>query len=139
MRDRLAQLGLGLEDRLSDPVGLLSAGQRQSVTMIMTALTRPDVLLLDEHLAALDPATTKTVLGLTVELASELGSATLMITHNMEHAIATGERLIVMSQGRIVADYRAEQKQDLTVAAVVDAITGAGDSISDRIAFGEVR
>jgi putative ABC transport system ATP-binding protein len=138
MRDELAHLGLGLEHRLSDRVGLLSAGQRQSVTMVMAALSKPVVLLLDEHLAALDPGTTAKVLALTTKVADEIGGATLMITHNMEQAIATGNRLLVMSRGSVVADFEAEQKRELTVAGLVGAITGAGDAVSDRALLREI-
>ena len=132
MRDHLAGLGLGLERRLGDRVGLLSAGQRQSLTMVMAALAAPRVLLLDEHLAALDPATSRTVLRLTRELVAELGCTTLMVTHNMDHALDLGDRLLVMSRGRVVADFAGPEKSRLTVADVIDAITRAGDALSDR-------
>lgn len=132
MRDHLARLGLGLENRLSEPAGLLSAGQRQSLTMIMTALTEPCVLLLDEHLAALDPGTSGTVLEITRELVSELGCTTVMVTHNMNHAINVGDRLIVMSRGTVIADYGGTDKASLTVRALIDRITGSGDHLSDR-------
>lgn len=137
IRDRLATLGLGLEDRLRDPVGLLSAGQRQSVTMVMAGLTRPEVLLLDEHLAALDPGTATRVLALTVDLVREAGCSTLMITHNMDHALATGDRLLVMSRGQVVADLDAETKRSTTVSDLVELITNAGDVVSDRLLLRE--
>ncbi|AJE80418.1 ABC transporter ATP-binding protein [Streptomyces albus] len=132
MRERLAALGLGLEDRLRDPVGMLSAGQRQSVTMIMAGLVRPTVLLLDEHLAALDPATADRVLALTASLAEETGAATLMVTHNMEHALGIGTRLLVMSRGRLIADVSGERKRAMDVNGVVELIVSAGDAVSDR-------
>ncbi|WP_238009332.1 ATP-binding cassette domain-containing protein [Dactylosporangium sp. AC04546] len=132
MRERLAVLGLGLEARLSDPVTMLSAGQRQSLTMVMAGLTRPKVLLLDEHLAALDPGTQRTVLDLTVRLARDSGCASLMITHNMEQAITVGDRLLVMSRGRVIADVHGAAKRALTVSRLIDLITGAGDVVSDR-------
>lgn len=135
MRDALAQLGLGLEDRLTDPVGLLSAGQRQSLTMVMSALAAPDVLLLDEHLAALDPATQQRVLTITTDLVGRLNCATLMVTHNMQHAIDVGSRLIVMSRGRLIADFAGEQKRSLSVRTLIDHIAGAGDAVSDRLAL----
>ncbi|WP_032404255.1 ABC transporter ATP-binding protein [Rhodococcoides fascians] len=137
MRERLAMLGLGLENRLGDRIGLLSAGQRQSVTMIMAALSTPEVLLLDEHLAALDPKTTATVLGITTDLVRELGCMTLMVTHNMEHAIALGDRLLVMNAGKLIADFGGEEKKNLTVDRVVDAIAGAGGVLSDRSLLAE--
>jgi putative ABC transport system ATP-binding protein len=137
MRDHVAGLGLGLEHRLRDPVGLLSAGQRQSLTMIMAALAAPSVLLLDEHLAALDPGTSATVLELTRSVARELGCTTVMVTHNMDNALATGSRLLVMSRGRVIADLSGERKARMTVQGLIDAITGAGDSLSDRSALAE--
>ncbi len=137
IRGHLAELGLGLERRLSDPVGLLSAGQRQSVTMAMAALTTPEVLLLDEHLAALDPATQARVLDITVRLVGELGCTTLMVTHNMDHAIRVGDRLLVMSRGRVVADVSGTEKTGLSVGDVVDRITAAGDTASDRLLLEE--
>jgi putative ABC transport system ATP-binding protein len=137
MRERLSHLGLGLEDRLDDPVSLLSAGQRQSLTMVMAGLGDPKVLLLDEHLAALDPGTQGKVLALTRRLVAEFGSTTLMVTHNMEHAITLGDRLLVMSRGRVIADFRGEEKRVLTVEALIEHITGAGDAVSDRLALAE--
>lgn len=134
---KLAELGLGLEHRLVDPVGSLSAGQRQSVTMIMAALTTPDVLLLDEHLAALDPATQGRVLDITIRLVAELGCTTLMVTHNMDHAIRVGDRLLVMSRGRIVADISGDEKTGLSVGDVVSRITAVGDTASDRLLLEE--
>jgi putative ABC transport system ATP-binding protein len=139
MRDQLSRLGLGLEDRLTDMVRLLSAGQRQSLTMIMAGLCRPDVLLLDEHLSALDPATGAKVLGLTLGLAREVGCATLMVTHNMDHALAVGDRLIVMSRGRVVADIGAAQKGGLTSAHVAAEIVRHGDTVPDRSLLADPR
>lgn len=138
MRDRLSVLGLGLEDRLHDRVELLSAGQRQSLTMVMAGLTAPQVLLLDEHLAALDPSTAQRVLALTVDLVHEVGSATVMVTHNMDHALGTGNRLLVMSRGRIVADLDADTKRSMTVPGLIDVLTGSGDAVSDRMAVPDV-
>jgi putative ABC transport system ATP-binding protein len=132
LRDKVARLGLGLENRMHDRVGLLSAGQRQSLTMIMAGLVAPDVLLLDEHLAALDPGTAQRVLNLTAELVAEMDCATVMVTHNMDHALRMGDRLLVMSRGRIIRDVSGEAKRTLTVTGVIDLITGAGDAVSDR-------
>ncbi|HVW42086.1 MAG TPA: ATP-binding cassette domain-containing protein [Amycolatopsis sp.] len=137
MREHLARIGLGLEDRLGDRVGLLSAGQRQSLTMVMAGLSGPSVLLLDEHLAALDPGTAARVLTLTRELVAELGATSLMITHNMEHALALGERLLVLSRGRIIGDLDAETKRATTVDGLVDMITASQDTVSDRLLIGE--
>lgn len=132
MRDRLAHLGLGLEDRLPDRVGLLSAGQRQSLTMIMAGLAAPQVLLLDEHLAALDPATAKRVLELTGELVAEMGCTTIMITHNMEHALQMGTRLLLMSRGRILADLDEKRKKGMNTQDLIELIRRAGDTLGDR-------
>lgn len=133
MGDRLAMLGLGLEHRLHDPVGSLSAGQRQSLTLVLAALGAPAVLLLDEHLAALDPVTARLVLDLTSAIVADVCCATLMVTHNMEHAIARGDRLLVMSRGRIVADVSGHDKRCLTIDDVVALITQSGDTASDRL------
>ena len=118
-RDRLAQLGLGLEERLLDRVGLLSGGQRQALTMLMATMVRPEVLLLDEHIAALDPKTANQILALTRDIVAEQGLTTLMITHNMHHAINFGNRLIMLHQGRIILDVRGEKKSSLTVEDLV--------------------
>ncbi|MFV0438349.1 MAG: ABC transporter ATP-binding protein [Desulfopila sp.] len=115
-RQQLKSLGLGLEDRLPDSVGLLSGGQRQALTMLMATMLRPEVLLLDEHIAALDPKTANQILGLTRDIVAEQGLTTLMITHNMKHAIAFGNRLIMLHQGRIILDVAGEEKQQLTVS-----------------------
>jgi putative ABC transport system ATP-binding protein len=132
LRERLAHLGLGLEDRLHDKVGLLSAGQRQSLTMVMASLVRPDVLLLDEHVSALDPATAARVLRLTAELSAEMRCVTIMVTHNMNYALALGERLLVMGNGTVVHDIRSAEKRALTAETVVQLITGSGDAVRDR-------
>ena len=114
-RERLEQLGLGLEERLDDAVGLLSGGQRQALTMLMATMLRPDVLLLDEHIAALDPKTANQILNLTRDIVREQSLTTLMITHNMKHAIAFGNRLIMLHQGRVILDLKGAEKANLTV------------------------
>ena len=118
-KDQLKQLGLGLEDRLDDEVGLLSGGQRQALTMLMATLLRPEVLLLDEHIAALDPKTAIQILNLTRDIVKEQKLTTLMITHNMQHAIAFGNRLIMLHQGRVILDLKGEAKENLTVEALL--------------------
>ncbi len=115
-RRELAHLGLGLEDRLLDKVGLLSGGQRQALTMLMATMVRPEVLLLDEHIAALDPKTAGQILLLTRDIIAGQRLTTLMITHNMKHAIAFGDRLIMLHQGRIIFDVAGDDKKNLTVA-----------------------
>lgn len=114
-RQALATLGLGLESRLQDRVGLLSGGQRQALTMLMATMVRPEVLLLDEHLAALDPKTSSQILAITTELVNREHLTTLMITHNMQHAISYGNRLIMLHQGRVLLDLHGEEKNRLTV------------------------
>lgn len=114
-REQLAQLGLGLDSRLLDKVGLLSGGQRQALTMLMATMVKPEVLLLDEHIAALDPKTANQILNLTQEIVTSQKLTTLMITHNMKHAISFGNRLIMLHQGRILLDLRGAEKENLTV------------------------
>lgn len=114
-REQLARLGLGLENRLRDPAGLLSGGQRQALSMLMAVLVKPRLLLLDEHTAALDPKTAGQVLDLTVRLVEELGLSTFMVTHNMRQAIGLGTRLVMFHRGEIVLDIRGEEKRNLRV------------------------
>lgn len=115
-RERLRELNLGLEDRLTTKVGLLSGGQRQAVTLLMASLQKPRLLLLDEHTAALDPATAAKVLEISDKIVHDGKLTALMITHNMSDAIRHGNRLIMMDQGRIVLDISGEDKQKLTKA-----------------------
>ena len=114
-REMLKELDLGLEDRLSSKVGLLSGGQRQAVTLLMATLNNPKLLLLDEHTAALDPKTAAKVLALTEKIVERDHLTTLMITHNMKDAIVHGNRLIMMMDGNIILDIRGEEKKHLTV------------------------
>ena len=114
-RRLLSELDLGLEDRLSSKVGLLSGGQRQALTLLMAVMKKPKVLLLDEHTAALDPKTAAKVLDATERIVGRDHLTTLMITHNMRDAIAHGNRLIMMHDGRIILDIRGEEKKKLTV------------------------
>ncbi|HHX73764.1 MAG TPA: ATP-binding cassette domain-containing protein [Firmicutes bacterium] len=114
-RTLLSQLDLGLENRLSVKVGLLSGGQRQALTLLMAILKQPKLLLLDEHTAALDPKTAAKVLSLTAKFVAREKLTTLMVTHNMRDAIRFGNRLIMMYEGRILLDIRGEAKQELTV------------------------
>ncbi|MBR0162728.1 MAG: ATP-binding cassette domain-containing protein [Oscillospiraceae bacterium] len=113
-RELLKSLGLGLEERLTAKVGLLSGGQRQAVTLLMASLRQPKLLLLDEHTAALDPATAAKVLDLSDRIVQENRLTTLMITHNMGDAITHGNRLIMMNNGQIILDVRGEEKKHLT-------------------------
>lgn len=115
-REMLATLGLGLEDRMTSKVGLLSGGQRQALTLLMATLKKPKLLLLDEHTAALDPKTAAKVLQTTDMIVNRDNLTTLMITHNMKDAIAHGNRMIMMMDGNIILDIRGEEKKKLTVA-----------------------
>ena len=110
-KEQLARLDLGLEDRLSTKVGLLSGGQRQAITLLMAAMNHPKLLLLDEHTAALDPKTAAKVLEITREIVEEEKLTTIMITHNMKDAIAHGNRLIMMNAGKIILDIKGEEKK----------------------------
>jgi len=112
-KERLSTLNLGLEDRMSTKVGLLSGGQRQAVTLLMAALQKPKLLLLDEHTAALDPKTAEKVLDFSDRIVKEYGLTTMMITHNMTDAIEHGSRLIMMDGGQIVFDISGEEKLHL--------------------------
>ena len=118
-RELLKTLGLGLEDRLTTKVGLLSGGQRQALTLLMASVRRPKLLLLDEHTAALDPKTAAKVLSSTDEIVQRGSLTTLMITHNMKDAIQHGNRLIMMHEGRIILDIRGEEKKTLTVESLL--------------------
>jgi len=119
--EELAQLGLGLERRLDDRVGLLSGGQRQALSLLMATLQRPDILLLDEHTAALDPRAAAIVADLTNRWVRQLRLTTLMITHNLEQAIRLGDRLIMMHEGRILFTVSGPEKQQLTIDGLRNA------------------
>ena len=134
-RRLLSELDLGLEDRLSSKVGLLSGGQRQALTLLMAVMKKPKVLLLDEHTAALDPKTAAKVLELSDRFIEEGKLTTLMVTHNMKDAIAHGNRLIMMNAGKIVLDISGEEKKRLTVDDLLHAFTlsTAEEFANDRI------
>lgn len=119
-REQLKTLGLGLEDRMTSKVGLLSGGQRQALTLLMATLRKPDLLLLDEHTAALDPKTADKVLQLTQEIVARDQLTTLMVTHNMKNAIEYGNRLIMMDAGRVVVDLQGEEKKNLSVRDLLE-------------------
>ncbi len=122
-KEQLAQLGLGLEDRMTTKVGLLSGGQRQALTLLMATMNRPQILLLDEHTAALDPKTAEKVLNLSDKIIRDEGLTALMVTHNMKDAIAHGNRLIMMNAGKIILDVSGEEKKALTVEALLEAFS----------------
>jgi len=118
-RSQLSALGMGLENRLSDNVELLSGGQRQALTLLMTVMSRPSLLLLDEHTAALDPRNAELVMDLTRRFSGEFNLTVMMITHNMNHAIELGNRLLMMDSGEIILNVDAEEKAKLSTAALV--------------------
>lgn len=132
-REHLKRLGLGLEDRMTSKVGLLSGGQRQSLTLLMATLNRPDLLLLDEHTAALDPKTAAKVLALTEEITAEEKLTTIMITHNMKDAIHYGNRLVMMHEGRVVYDVSGEEKSALTVEDLLKKFEQTAGMVNDRL------
>lgn len=115
LADRISELGLGLEDRLDTPVGALSGGQRQALTLLMATVVRPELLLLDEHTAALDPRSTEQVVQLTEEIIRKEGLTTLMVTHSMQQAVALGDRVVLMHRGRIVESIGGARKRQLRV------------------------
>ena len=127
-KELLRTLDLGLEDRLTSKVGLLSGGQRQALTLLMASLKQPKLLLLDEHTAALDPKTAAKVLALSDQIVQENRLTTLMITHNMKDAIAHGNRLIMMDAGRVVVDISGEEKKKLTVPDLLALFSSASGS-----------
>ena len=139
-RELLRQLDMGLEDRLKTPVGLLSGGQRQALTLLMATMVPPKLLLLDEHTAALDPATAEKVLALTERVVSRGHITCLMITHNMQQALAYGSRTLMMDAGRIVLDVRGRERQQMTVADLLRRFAaGAGQTLdNDRILLSSV-
>lgn len=138
-RRLLTELDLGLEARMTAKVGLLSGGQRQALTLLMASLTCPKLLLLDEHTAALDPKTAAKVLQITDRIVKENRLTTLMITHNMRDAIAYGNRLIMLHEGRIIVDISGEEKRNLTVADLLELFNKASGTIfaNDRTILSE--
>ena len=137
-KELLKVLDLGLEDRLTSKVGLLSGGQRQALTLLMASLVKPKLLLLDEHTAALDPKTAAKVLEATEKIVNRDHLTTLMITHNMKDAIAHGNRLIMMKDGRVILNISGEEKKELTVEDLLEKFnTASGEEFSnDRMILG---
>ena len=134
-KEQLRRLDLGLEDRLSTKVKLLSGGQQQALTLLMATLQKPKLLLLDEHTAALDPKTARKVLELSEQIIEEHGLTSLMVTHNMRDAIRYGNRLIMMHDGRVAVDVSGEEKKKLTVEALLERFSesAGSDEVSDRL------
>ena len=134
-REQLSLLGMGLEDRMRQPVGLLSGGQRQALTLLMATMVPPKLLLLDEHTAALDPGTAEKVLALTKDIVARQNITCLMVTHNMKNALELGNRTLMMDAGRIVLDIGGEERKGLTVEDLLSRFrAGAGKDLdNDRI------
>ncbi len=131
-RDRLALLDMGLEDRMKQPVGLLSGGQRQALTLMMATMVPPKLLLLDEHTAALDPGTAEKVLALTKTIVAENGLTCMMITHNMQQALELGNRTLMMDSGRILLDLGGKEREGLTVADLLARFkAGVGQALTN--------
>jgi len=138
-QDRLALLGMGLEDRMRQPVGLLSGGQRQALTLLMATMVPPKLLLLDEHTAALDPGTAEKVLKITRDVVNEHHITTMMVTHNMKNALEMGNRTLMMDAGSIVLDIKGAQREGLGVNDLLQKFrAGAGKELdNDRILLSE--
>ncbi|MBU5483856.1 ATP-binding cassette domain-containing protein [Clostridium sp. MSJ-11] len=136
-KELLSKLNLGLEDKLHTKVGMLSGGQRQALALIMTVMSEPSLMLLDEHTAALDPKTSERILELTNQIVEEKKITTLMVTHNLNHAIKTGNRLIMMHRGEIILDIKGEDKKNLTINKLLSYFDNIQSSelISDRTLF----
>jgi putative tryptophan/tyrosine transport system ATP-binding protein len=132
--ERVKEVGMGLEHRLDADVGLLSGGQRQAITLIMATLTQPQILLLDEHTAALDPNAAAQILELTVYLARELQLTTVMITHSMQQACDVGDRVMMMNRGQVLFEIAGPERQDLQVSDLVERFRAlrTGDALTDR-------
>lgn len=131
-QEQLEILGLHLENRMNTPVGTLSGGERQALSLLMATFTQPDILLLDEHTAALDPARAEAVTQLTEQIVRQSELTTLMVTHNMQQAIQLGNRLIMMDKGEIILDVREEEKKTLTVEKLMDAFASIrGEALVD--------
>ncbi|MBQ3162038.1 MAG: ABC transporter ATP-binding protein [Oscillospiraceae bacterium] len=138
-KELLATLDLGLENRMTTKVGLLSGGQRQALTLLMATLKQPKILLLDEHTAALDPKTAAKVLELSDKIISDNGLTALMVTHNMKDAIKHGNRLIMMNNGQIILDVKGEEKKNLTVNSLLQKFSeiSGGEFANDRMLLSE--
>ena len=134
-KKQLASLGLGLENQLFTQVGLLSGGQRQCLSLIMATLNRPDILLLDEHTAALDPQTSEIILEKTKEIIEKNNITSLMITHNMQDAITYGNRLIMLHAGEVIFDIKGEEKKRLTVEKLLEMFKTKDAKLSDKDIF----
>lgn len=139
-REQLSLLGMGLEDRMKQPVGMLSGGQRQALTLLMATMVTPKILLLDEHTAALDPATAEKVLTLTKQIVADRKITCLMVTHNMQQALAVGNRTLMMDSGNIILDVEGEMRDSMTVDNLLEQFAlQAGKKLdNDRILLSKI-
>lgn len=131
-REELASFGMGLEDRMKMKVGLLSGGQRQAMTLLMATIAKPQLLLLDEHTAALDPATAEKVMAITVKIVEERHIPTMMITHNMNMALKTGNRTLMLDNGEIILDIDAKQREGMGVEQLMSLYSGKKGKAMDN-------
>ena len=137
-KEMVSELNLGLEDKLYNKVLLLSGGQRQALTLLMAVMSKPKLLLLDEHTAALDPKTSETIMDITRNIVKDSGITTLMVTHNLKHALENGNRLFMMHRGQILVDIKGEEKEKLDTNKLLGLFEKANvtDGLSDRTLFG---
>jgi putative ABC transport system ATP-binding protein len=135
-RDVLRVLEMGLEDKLDVPAGQLSGGQRQALALLMATLSGPDLLLLDEHTAALDPRTSVHIMELTQRIVTERRITTLMVTHNLSFALGYGTRLVMLHAGKVLFDVTAEEKKAQTIEGLIEKFHSAQGVVSDTMAFG---
>lgn len=132
-REKLEELDLGLEDRMKTPVGLLSGGQRQAITLLMATIVTPKLLLLDEHTAALDPKTAEKVMDITKKIVAENHITTLMITHNIRDALSCGTKTILLNQGRLMLELEGQQRNDMTIDKLMSLYSASGEALSDSM------
>ncbi len=135
-REKLAELDIGLEDRMKTPVGLLSGGQRQALTLLMATIVTPKLLLLDEHTAALDPVTADKVMSITEKIVKDNNITTLMITHNVSNALEYGNKTLVLSQGNILAYIEGEERANMSLSKIMELYAdSSGDTLTDKMLF----
>lgn len=134
-KEELKKLDMGLEERMKTPVGTLSGGQRQALTLLMATIVPPKLLLLDEHTAALDPVAAEKIMNLTKRIVEENGTTCLMITHNLKHALEMGNRTLIMSEGKIICDLKEEEKKGMDMETLIHTFHNALND--DRILLGE--
>lgn len=132
-REKLAELDLGLEDRMKTPVGMLSGGQRQSITLLMATIVTPKLLLLDEHTAALDPVTADKVMKITQKIVSENSITTLMITHNIDNALSYGNKTILLSGGKLILSLEGKERKEMTLEKLLELYSSHNETLSDSM------